>query len=454
MGLWWLVLGSLLSHGLCEQHVLQNTVSSDGMLNRFDAAMHPEVLAVAQEHDLDIWHATDSFVDIYLPPDSQVLPEGLARLPHTTTSIPTAITSSRQLDTDWTPESLTNSSFHESYHPLDEIESFLEELTNVHSNITRLTTIGQSAEGRDIYALSISTGGYPSEEKKKKKKTKKGRISSREKLGFVIIGAQHAREWIATATSTYLAHAVVANSSEPHSMSNLLAHFDFHIVPVPNPDGYAYTWEKDRYWYKNRQIIGPHEKCVGVDMNRNWARLHGYKWKAHAIDRGVWKKDNSRPREPTNPCSHWYPGTRPFETPEVNSIANWVATLPNVAAFVDLRSYGQMLSSPYSYTCKRLPKDAEDQIEAAYGASHALKSVHGTEFRAGGLCSMLYAAPGNIIDWMYAREAIKYSYVAHLRDTGTYGFSLPEKWIRPTGEETVSLVEYLAKFIAKQAKSV
>jgi len=32
---------------------------------------------------------------------------------------------------------------------------------------------------------------------------------------------------------------------------------------------------------------------------------------------------------------------------------------------------------------------------------------------------MLYPAPGNILDWMYAREAVKYSYVAHLRDTGT-----------------------------------
>ena len=66
-----------------------------------------------------------------------------------------------------------------------------------------------------------------------------------------------------------------------------------------------------------------------------------------------------------------------------------------------------------------MPKDAEDQIEAALGASHAIKSVHGTEFKVGSLCSTLYPAYGNIVDWMYARKAIKYSYVAHLRDTGT-----------------------------------
>lgn len=150
---------------------------------------------------------------------------------------------------------------------------------------------------------------------------------------------------------------------------------DFHIIPMPNPDGYEYTWESDRYWYKNRQIIGPYTECVGLDMNRYAlssyvyfvARLYlhcsetgqvpmfamcfpwlniiqGYKWRPEATDNGQYRHLNSqaKPRVPTNPCSHWYPGTRPFESPEVNNIANWIATLPNVVAFVDLRSYGQM----------------------------------------------------------------------------------------------------------------
>lgn len=46
----------------------------------------------------------------------------------------------------------------------------------------------------------------------------------------------------------YLTHALVADASEAHSLSALLNHFEFHIVLAPNPDGYAYTWEKDRLW--------------------------------------------------------------------------------------------------------------------------------------------------------------------------------------------------------------
>ncbi|KAF7969473.1 hypothetical protein HWV62_27263 [Athelia sp. TMB] len=93
-----------------------------------------------------------------------------------------------------------------------------------------------------------------------------------------------------------------------------------------------------------------------------------------------------------------------------------------------------------------MPKDAENQLEAAQGAASALRKAHGTAFVTGSL------AHGNIVDWMYKRAGIKYSYAAHLRDTGTYGFALPPRFIRPVGEETANMVEYLAKFIAKVEK--
>ena len=39
-----------------------------------------------------------------------------------------------------------------------------------------------------------------------------------------------------------------------------------------------------------------------------------------------------------------------------------------------------IVSTPYSYSCKRVADDAEDQLEAAMGASHSLKAAHGTVF--------------------------------------------------------------------------
>lgn len=49
-----------------------------------------------------------------------------------------------------------------------------------------------------------------------------------------------------------------------------------------------------------------------------------------------------------------------------------------------LRANITLVSSPYSYSCKRYPKDAEDQIEAGLGAARALQDVHGTTFMVSG----------------------------------------------------------------------
>lgn len=101
-----------------------------------------------------------------------------------------------------------------------------------------------------------------------------------------------------------------------------------------------------------------------------------------------------------DPCSHWYPGKRPFQAPEVNNMENYFSRLPRLKSFLDLRSYGQIrtfksnpfddrqlrvddtssVSTPFSHSCKRSPKDAEDQLEAISGAAHAMKKSHGTLF--------------------------------------------------------------------------
>jgi murein tripeptide amidase MpaA len=409
-----------------------------GVLRRYQARKGvtiQQVRALAQKLDLDIWHQTPDAIDIYSPP-STTLPHELSQIVVNTTFnlISTKPPVSTLVDvTEWDLHSLTNSTFHASYHPMHEVDRFMFDLADLHPNQTTVVQLGHSANGREMRALKISKGGRS------------------KRPAIVITGAQHAREWIASATALYLAHALVANTTELYSLSHLLEHFEFHIIPVSNPDGYEYTWTTDRFWYKNRMSTSPRAKCIGLDMNRNW----GYKWRPHARDQDPSVYINSdpsrqlKPKLPVDPCSHWFPGNRPFEAPETNNIANYVATIPNARSYLDLRSYGQMISGPYSYSCKRLPKDAEDQLEAAMGSVSAIRFTHGASFTAGHLCSNLYRAAGNVIDWMYARAGIKYSFAVHLRDTGTYGFALPAQWIRPVGEETGVMLEYLAMFMTR-----
>lgn len=112
-----------------------------------------------------------------------------------------------------------------------------------------------------------------------------------------------------------------------------------------------------------------------------------------------------------NPCSHSYPGTRPFESIEVNALATYITNRIGgrdmASAFLDLRAYGQLrtficirsllsmlthptVSSPYSYSCQIYPPDAEDLIEAALGAAQASFKIHGHQFTTGRLCETLY----------------------------------------------------------------
>ncbi|KAI0321427.1 hypothetical protein OF83DRAFT_1099774 [Amylostereum chailletii] len=465
---------SLLSPVLAypsAQHVLAETDrptgTGSGTLRRYavrSTGEAAEVLGLAQANDWDIWQATPSHVDVYFPA-AQDFADATPGLPSPlpfrfsdhpiVQHAPNVQTTPSTPGLEWDLSSLANTTFHSAYHSLDELYAFINQFARQYPDKVKVVPLGHSGEGREMYALEISSRakGHSGSHDSKVQGTDTSAAAA--PLGFVISGAQHAREWVASAAAIYLAHALVANASEPYSLAPLLETFTFFIVPAPNPDGYVYTWEKDRFWYKDRLPLGHQAKCVGVDMNRNW----GYKWKVHSKyltakhDAAVPEKSAVQKREEGNPCSHWYPGNRPFQAPEVNNMANYFERLPRLEAFLDLRSYGQMLSAPYSYSCKRSPKDAEDQLEAISGAAHMMKKSHGTSFTTGTLCSTLYRAPGNVVDWMYHQVGVKYSFAAHLRDTGTYGFALPEQWIRPVGEETAKMVEYLADFIAKKTKA-
>ncbi|TFY53063.1 hypothetical protein EVG20_g10282 [Dentipellis fragilis] len=173
--------------------------------------------------------------------------------------------------------------------------------------------------------------------------------------------------------------------------------------------------------------------------------MQGYKWKRGATTKAnaedetdsydrngkkgkKGKKDKKEKKEDT--CSHSVP--RPPPVPGARGEQYGELLRPAAGC-------GCVLSTPYSYSCKRSPKDAEDQLEAAEGASHAAKKVHGAAFTVRAFL-LLPRLLHNQTDWDAVLDAVP------------YGFALPEKWIRPVGEETAKMVAYLAEFVAKQAR--
>lgn len=111
------------------------------------------------------------------------------------------------------------------YHTLEEIHAWLDELQNLYPGVVKPITIGQSLEGRDIKGVVIDF--------------KAGNRGSNPLIGM-IEGGIHAREWISPATVTWVIKEFLSsnNSDTRHMAEN----FIWHIFPVINPDGYAYTF--------------------------------------------------------------------------------------------------------------------------------------------------------------------------------------------------------------------
>ena len=62
-------------------------------------------------------------------------------------------------------------------------------------------------------------------------------------------------------------------------------------------------------------------------------------------------------------------------------------------------------------------------------------------------------ATGVTTDWSQATADIDINFTVELRDTGEYGFLLPEDQIVPTGEELLAGMEVLADHIRSNYKS-
>ncbi|KAK0539609.1 hypothetical protein OC842_000881 [Tilletia horrida] len=411
--------------------------------------------------------------------------------------------------------------WHDRYHSYEEIQAYLQHIATTYPSHAQLISLGKTHEGRSLTALKLghfgpaAAGSRPHHEQQQRQAS-----PPKPKLGVLVMANQHAREWISGATALHLIHQILTDELEldlgrasaldqtatasrkgrkkgrkdgPAAHRNawagsddLLEVFDITILPLANPDGYAYSYGSERMWRKNRQPVDESSECVGIDVNSNWDA----RFQAWPVSRA---------------CSEAFPGTRAFEAYESDAIARFIAEpANNIRSVIDLHSYGQMLTYPFAFSCSpslSLP-DEEDLLELSVGAVRAIRDVHSHTFHAGRHCALAWELAGSALDWSYGwfpapaapsgtagvltagkrrsprRRAIspspvtssstpisaasslqprtgnlvKWSFALELRDGGTYGFLLPADQIRPSGQEAGALMRYTLQFIAKREK--
>ncbi|CAG0917678.1 unnamed protein product [Notodromas monacha] len=294
-----------------------------------------------------------------------------------------------------------------SYHRLQDIFDWMDELAAANTFV-KIEIIGQSHEGRDLKVLKINTANSP--------------------VKFWIDGGIHAREWITPATVTYIINEMVNNYE---ANKDIVDAYQWHFLPVHNPDGYEYSHTNDRLWRKTRQNHNSPSGCIGADPNRNW----DFHW--------------MEPGASGNKCSEIYAGPSPFSEPCARLVADYILRLnqdKSLLAFVTIHSYSQLWMTPFGYN-ETYPENYADMERVGRKGMDALTASYGTVYQFGITSTTIYITSGSSSDWAYGVAKVPYVYALELRDTGELGFLLPEDQIIPTAKETWFGIKAAAKEI-------
>ncbi|MCS7176070.1 MAG: M14 family zinc carboxypeptidase [Candidatus Kapabacteria bacterium] len=272
--------------------------------------------------------------------------------------------------------------------------------------VTRPDTLGFSIEGRPILGYRFSLG------------------TAIDTLPAVLYTAlHHAREPGSVTTLVFFLWWLLesARAGVPEALY-LLRHRLLYVVPVVNPDGYAYNQLRSPngggMWRKNRR---PNEDgSFGVDLNRNYG--------PHAF----WNAPNGG--SSTIPRSDTYRGTAPFSEPETQAIKSlWQRYRFRIA--LNYHTYGNLLIYPHSALDRETPDSLLYRLLCAEATRSSLYSL-GRDIQTVG-----YAARGVSDDWMYDTSEGKARTIAMTPEVGTLfdGFWPPPERILSQARENLWL---------------
>jgi hypothetical protein len=304
------------------------------------------------------------------------------------------------------------------YHNYAEMVAELSQAVADHPAIVQRFSIGQSHQGREIWAAKISDNVAIDEPEPE----------------LLFDGLHHAREHLTAEQALAILRWLTDGYGSDERVTRLVDRREIFIVFMVNPDGgeYDLTGSPYRAWRKNRQPT-PNSRYVGTDLNRNY----DYRWACCGGSSG-------------NPSSLTYRGWKPFSAPETRAMRDFINSRvvggrQQIKAAITFHSAGEEILWPYGYTQADVPADMTKDDHAALRAiGIRMAGKNGYEPKQS---SSLYVTDGDEIDWAYGRHRIfMYTfelYPTHEQVSSTARFYPPDERIGPQTERNKDAILYL-----------
>lgn len=302
-----------------------------------------------------------------------------------------------------------------AFHDYSELGEEIVAVANAHPEIVSSRfSIGQSYEGRELWAVKISDNVNFDEDEPE----------------VMFLGLHHAREHLTVEMTLYILHLLAEGYGTDEQITNLVNSREVYLVFDVNPDGGEYDVETGYYreWRKNRQV-NPGSSYVGTDLNRNY----GFMWGCCG-------------GSSTDPSSETYRGAAAFSSPEMQRIRDFVNSrvvngVQQLRTSITFHTFSELVLWPMGYTYTEVPKDmSQDDHDVFVTMGEAMAGTNGYTPQQS---SDLYITDGSYDDWAYGVHKI-FAYTFEMYPTSDPpGFYPPDEDIPAQTSRNRQAVLYL-----------
>jgi len=300
------------------------------------------------------------------------------------------------------------------YYTYPTMTALLHNLSENHSDIMTLSSLGKTYEGRDIWMVKLSDNVDVDEDEP----------------GVLLMGAHHGNEKPSYEVLIFFINYVL----ECYSMDNVdndndgLVNEDIidgidndndgeidedpseervrnavdstqiYIIPMVNPDGVAYNWRKNRAPNYGSDGTNDEITSYGVDLNRNY----GYMWNIVYLF-----PENYFLEYITNEETWVYRGEEPFSEKETQSVKSFVEN-HEVSISLSYHDYGEFMIFPWMHTSRHTPHETLFRSIGA-GMSKINKydlKIYGQYGEREYLIPRYQGTPGSSENWLYGEHDI------------------------------------------------